>query len=132
MDFLCLGLDMPIFPYLLKKRLCFCSGGQIARRSSRRAFGRHVRLGHAAIHDEIRTIHEAALITGKEDRGMGLLDRFAETTSRKVHLASESLLLVVAEEVLQHWCTAKETSGSSSIKNHVVRALTSAAPDTAN
>lgn len=61
----------------------------------------HIRLGQTTIDDKVSRVDEAALIASQEDDGVGLFNGFSETTSGEVDLATEALLLVVTEPVLQ-------------------------------
>lgn len=57
-------------------------------------------LAQTTVNNKVGTIDEAALITGKENNGMCLLDGLAETTTGEVDLTTETLGVVVAEPVL--------------------------------
>ena len=61
----------------------------------------HIRLGQTTIDDKVSRVDEAALIASQEDNGVGLLNGLSETTGREVNLATEALLLVITEPVLQ-------------------------------
>lgn len=65
------------------------------------SFRSHISLCEATIDGEIGGVHEATLITGEEDDGVGLFDCFAETAGWKMDLAAESFLFVVSQPVLQ-------------------------------
>lgn len=66
-----------------------------------RTFRRNVALGHTAIDNEVRTVDEAALIAGKEEDRLGLLDSFAKATSREMDLTAVALRSIVTEPVLK-------------------------------
>ena len=58
-------------------------------------------LRHSTIDDKIRPIDETALVTGKEEDGLGLFDCFAEATGWEVDLAAMAFSCVVAQPVLE-------------------------------
>lgn len=66
-----------------------------------RALGSDISLCQTPVDGEIGGIDKATLITGEEDDGVGLLDRFTETTGWEMDFATESFLLVVSQPVLQ-------------------------------
>lgn len=63
--------------------------------------GRETHPRHAPIDHEVGPVHEAALVAGEEEHGLGLLDGLAEAAGREVDLAAVPLGRVVAEPVLQ-------------------------------
>lgn len=75
--------------------------GSVLGRLCGRAFRGNISLGQAAIHDKIRGIDEAALVTGKEHHRVRLLDGLAEPTSGEVHFTTEALRLVITKPVLE-------------------------------
>lgn len=77
------------------------SAPQIRRRLRSRSQRRDIRLGHATINDEIRPIDERALIRGKEQNRLRELNRLPEPSRGEMDLAPHSLLLVIAQPVLQ-------------------------------
>ena len=98
MDIVCLNNRLSY-----KSSLIASSGllSQVLGSLGGRPLGGHVRLGQATVDDEIRGINEAALVAGQEDDGVGLFDGLSETAGREVNLATEALLLVITEPVLQ-------------------------------
>jgi len=58
-------------------------------------------LGHATVNNEVSSVDKAALVAGKEDDGVGLLDGLTETAGGEVNLTTETLGLVVAQPVLE-------------------------------
>ena len=74
--------------------------GRVGRWSVRRG----VTPGHATIDDEIGAVDEAALIAGKEEDTLRLLDGLTETTRGEVDFATVTLSLVVTKPILQEWC----------------------------
>ena len=56
---------------------------------------------HSPINHKVGSIHEAALIAGQEEGGLGLFNSFAEATRWEVDLATMTFGCVVAKEVLQ-------------------------------
>lgn len=105
--------------------------GVIRGRRRRGAFRGNVALRHTTIHDEIRAIDKAALIAGKEQHSLGLLNSLSKTTSREMDLTTMSFGRVVTEPVLQERGTEKnrtlETQNQESSGNIK---LTSKAQDT--
>lgn len=75
--------------------------GIVVRRLSRRTLGCRVAPRHATIDHEIRSVDEAALVTSKEQDCLSLLNSLSEAASGEVNLATVTLLLVVAEPVLE-------------------------------
>ena len=65
-------------------------------------------LGHASIDNEVRSIDEAALIARKEEHGLSLFNGFAKASSREMDLTAVAFGCVVAEPVLEEWCTSHE------------------------
>jgi hypothetical protein len=65
------------------------------------ALGSGVTSGHTTVNNEISAIDEAALVAGKEQYCLSLLDSLAETTSGEVDFATVTLGLVIAEPVLE-------------------------------
>lgn len=74
---------------------------QVLRGLGGRTLRSHIRLGQTTVDDEISGIDEAALIASQEDDSVGLFDGLSEATGREVDLATEALLLVITEPVLQ-------------------------------
>lgn len=60
-------------------------------------------LAHTTIDDLIVSINKAALVTGKPEYGVGLLDGFTEAAGGEVDLATVTFSGVVTEPVLQEW-----------------------------
>ena len=58
-------------------------------------------LGQSTVHHKVSRVDEAALVAGKEEHCLGLLDGLAETTRGEVDLAAVALGLVVAQPVLK-------------------------------
>jgi hypothetical protein len=75
--------------------------GVVVRCFSRWSLGSRVAPRHSAVNNKIGSVHEAALVAGKEENCLGLLDSFAETAGREVDFAAVTLGLVVAEPVLE-------------------------------
>ena len=88
-----------------------CLPGVVAGRSSRRAGGRCVALGHSAVDDEVRAVDEAALVASQEEDCLRLLDSLAETAAGEVDFAAVALLNVVAEPVLEQGCATFVSCG---------------------
>lgn len=65
----------------------------------------HICFCKTTVDCEIGGIDKATLITGEEDDGVGLFDRFTETAGWEMDFATESFLLVVSQPVLQQRCT---------------------------
>lgn len=74
---------------------------QVGRRSRGGTFRGDISSSHAAINNEISTIDEAALIAGKEEHRLSLLDSLTEAAGREVNLATVTLGLVITKPVLQ-------------------------------
>lgn len=62
-------------------------------------------LRHTPINDEIGTIDKRTLITRQKHHGVRDFNGFAEPTSGEMDFAPMTLGNVVAEPVLQEWCT---------------------------
>ena len=71
-------------------------------------------LSHATINYEICPINKAALIAGKEEHRLSLLNGFTEATSREMDLAAMALRCVVTKPILQKRCTVDECQQSVS------------------
>jgi hypothetical protein len=65
------------------------------------ALGGGVAPGHTAIDNKISAVNEAALVTGKEEYRLSLLNGLAKATSGEVNFTTVALGLVVAEPVLE-------------------------------
>ena len=74
---------------------------EVAGRSSSRALGSDISLGHATINNEVAAIDEAGLVGCQEQDSLCLLDSLAETARGKVDLTPVTLGLVVSEPVLE-------------------------------
>ena len=59
---------------------------------------------HTTIDNKVSTVDEAALVAGKEEDTLGLLDGLAKATGWEVDFAAVALSLVVAKPVLQQRC----------------------------
>lgn len=66
-----------------------------------RALRRDVALGHTTVDHKVRSIDEAALVTGKEKNCLCLLDSLAEATSGEVDFTAVPLRGIIAQPVLQ-------------------------------
>ena len=75
--------------------------GKVRRRLRRWSLGRDIRFGQAAIDDKIGAIDEAALVAGKEEDRLRLLDGFAKAARWEVNLAAKALGRIVAQPVLE-------------------------------
>jgi len=58
---------------------------------------------HATVNHKVRAVDETALVAGKKQNCLSLLDGLAKTSSGEVNLAAVALGLVVAEPVLEKW-----------------------------
>lgn len=58
-------------------------------------------LSHSTINNEISTVDEAALVTGKEKHSLSLLNRLTKAPSWEVHLASVALGLIITQPILK-------------------------------
>lgn len=76
----------------------------VRRGSGCRALWGHIGLGQPTVHDEVGGIDKTTFIRGQKDGSIGLLDGLTETAGREMDLTPESLGLVIAKEILQHWC----------------------------
>jgi len=74
---------------------------EVAGRSSSRALGSDISLGHATINNEVAAVDEAGLVGCQEQDSLCLLDSLAETTRGEVDFTSVTLGLVVSEPVLE-------------------------------
>lgn len=90
-------------PYLISYATINCLSGVVPGCLSRRAGGRCVALGHAAIDNEIRAVDKAGLVAGQEKNCLSLLNSLTETTAREVDLTAVALLLVITKPVLEEW-----------------------------
>lgn len=76
----------------------------VRRGSGCRALWGHIGLGQPTVHDEVGGIDKTTFVRGQKDDSMGLLNSLTETAGREVDLTAESLGLVIAKEILEHWC----------------------------
>ena len=74
---------------------------QVGRRSSSRALGGDISLGHAAVNNEIAAVDEASLVGSQEQNSLCLLNSLAEATRGEVDLTPVTLGLVVSKPVLE-------------------------------
>ena len=70
--------------------------------------GRNTDPGHATIDQEICSIDEAALVTGKEKHSLSLLNGFSETTGREVDFPSVSFCCIVSKPILKKGCATEQ------------------------
>jgi hypothetical protein len=74
---------------------------QVGRRSSSRALGSDISLGHATVNNKVAAVDEAGLVGSQEQNSLCLLNSLAETARGEVHLTPVTLGLVVSEPVLE-------------------------------
>ena len=67
----------------------------------RRTIRSSVTSRHTTIDNEVSTVDEAALVAGKEEDALSLLDGFAEATGWEMDFAAVALSFVVAKPILQ-------------------------------
>lgn len=77
---------------------------QVLGRLSGRALRSHIGLSKTTVDDKVSGVDEATLVARQEDDCVGLLNRFTETARGEVNLATETLLLIITQPVLQKWC----------------------------
>ena len=70
-------------------------------------------LAQTTVNKEVGAIDEAALVAGKEDNGVGLLDGLTEATGGEVNFTTEPLGLVLTEPVLEERCAKGNVNTSS-------------------
>jgi hypothetical protein len=75
--------------------------GVVVRCLRGRALGGGVAPGHTAVDNEISAVDEAALVAGKEENRLSLLNGLAKATSGEVNFTTVALGLVVAEPILE-------------------------------
>jgi len=73
----------------------------VLRRLGGWSLRRDVTPSHATIDNEVRAIDEAALIAGKEEHALGLLNGLAEAAGRKMDFTTGALGLVVTKPILK-------------------------------
>lgn len=95
-----------------------CLMSQVLRSSQRRSFGsdicladvsyqilysisRLTYLAHSTVNNKVSSVDKAALVAGKENDGVSLLDGLTETAGREVNLTTETFGLVIAQPVLE-------------------------------
>ena len=71
-------------------------------------------LCHPTIDNKLVSVDEAALITGKEQHCLRLLDSLTKTTRREVDLAAVALSLIVTKPVLEKWSAGRSKSAIQS------------------
>ena len=73
----------------------------VIRRRGGCSLRRDVASSHSTIDNEVCAVDEAALIAGKEEHALGLLNGLTEATGREMDFATSALGLVVAKPVLK-------------------------------
>lgn len=67
-------------------------------------------LGHSSINNKLSRVHEAALVTGKEQDCLSLFDSLAEPASWEMDLTTVSLCCVITKPVLEEWRAVVDVS----------------------
>jgi hypothetical protein len=80
--------------------------GVVVRCLCRRSLGGGVAPRHTAIDHKVGAVDEAALVAGKEENRLSLLNGLAEATSGEMDFTAVALCLVVAKPVLEEGSAA--------------------------
>jgi len=85
---------------------------KVRGRSSSRALGCDISLGHATVNNEVAAVDKAGLVGSQEQDSLCLLDSLAETARWEVNLTPVTLGLVISQPVLEERCVERRRAES--------------------